>query len=92
MDAEQYIKKVSAAVRSNRQEWFPMSQQLRRKRNLRLARGIGYGLAAYDNWEDVARSTYSRIVVANSFDSTGVALDNREWMDAIREGVEGREK
>jgi hypothetical protein len=88
MDADQYIKNAAAAVRSNRQEWFPMNKQLRRERNLRLASEVGYGLSAYDNWEDAAKSTYSRIIVANSFDSTGVVLDNTEWLDAIRKGVE----
>lgn len=83
-----YLTKLQAALRSNPHPYFPMDKEKRKRSNLRLGREIGYGLGAYEDWETWAQTTYSRFVVANSFDSIGVMLNNKEWMAAIREGVE----
>ena len=55
--------------------------------NLRLGRELGYGLGADEDWLDVAQSTYSKIVAKNSFDSIGVVINAKEWIDAIAQGV-----
>jgi hypothetical protein len=88
MMISEYLIKLEAALRSNPRPYFPMDKERRKRSNLRLGRGIGYGLGPYEDWETWARTTYSRFVVANSFDSVGVVLDNKEWMAAIREGVQ----
>jgi len=84
----EYLIKIQSALRNNPQPYFPMDRQARKRRNLQLGREIGYGLGPYEDWETWAQTTYSRFVVANSFDSIGVVLDNKEWIAAIRAGVQ----
>jgi len=84
----EYLVGLETALRENPRPFFPMDKERRKKSNLRLGQGFGYGLGPFEDWETWAQTTYSRFVVANSLDSIGVALDNKEWMAAIREGVE----
>lgn len=88
MTAEEFIANIRDALRSNPRPYFPRSVKRRRKQNLKLGREIGYGLGPFDDWLDVAKGTYGKIIVANSFDSTGVVIDNKEWIAAIRAGRE----
>jgi len=88
MTAEEYIARIVQGLRINRQTWFPPNKAKRREMNLRLGREFGYGLGAYEEWEEIMKQTYSLLIVAHSFDSTGVALDAKEWFEAIRAGVE----
>lgn len=85
-----YLTETQAALRSNPRSYFPMDGDARRRQNLKLGRELGYGLADFDDWETWAGSTYGRFVVANSLDSIGVVIDNKEWIAAIREGVKQR--
>ena len=86
--AEVYIRNLTVALTGNRQAWFPRDKEKRREMNIRLGHEFGYGLGIYDDWVGYAQETYGRFVVRNSFDSTGVVIDAKDWMDAIREGVE----
>ena len=75
------------AAQENRATWFPLDMSKRRRMNLKLGRGLGYGLAAYDDYEESAKTSYGKIIVKNSFDSTGVSINANEWLEAIREGA-----
>ena len=89
MTPEGYIASIESAIRYSRRYYFPNDRDERRQRLLALAREIGHGLSAWDDSEikRELNSTYSRIVVRNALDSTGVVLDNREWTAAILQGV-----
>ena len=81
-----FIEDVRAAIRDNehaRAFFFPPNRKARRKMNLRLGREIGYGLES----DDDIGGLYSILVVAFSFDSTGVVIDAKEFFEAIREGI-----
>ena len=83
---ETYINDLAAAFRQNgaaRQIYFPVGKDERKRMNLRLGREIGYGLA---EGADLG-SLYSRLIVINSFDNTGVCIDNKEFLCAVREGM-----
>lgn len=88
MTITDYLHSIERALSYNRQTWFPMEREDRRDMNLRLAREIGYGLGTYDDWHNHVSATYSTLVVRNSFDSVGVAIDSSEWVDAMQAGVE----
>ena len=86
---EAYIKKVEGAIAANVQArlfYFPPNWHERIKMNQRLGREIGAGLEPWraQGWGDL----YSRIIVRNSFDSVGVAIDCDEFGAAIREGIQ----
>ena len=86
---EAYIKKVEGAIAANVQArlfYFPSNWRERREMNQRLGREIGAGLEPWrvQGWNDL----YSRIIVRNSFDSVGVAIDCDEFDAAIREGIQ----
>ena len=82
---EAYIAKLQQALRSNphaRALYFPADRAERLERNRRLGREVGYGLS-----EDADLSgLYSRLVVTFSLDSTGVAIDNTEFLAEVRAG------
>ena len=80
---------IANAVQENRATWFPFDMSKRKRMNLKLGRGLGYGLAAYDDYEESAKTSYGKIIVKNSLDITGVAIDADEWLAAIREGADG---
>ena len=84
----EYIVKLESALRSNPRFYFPMDKEKRKRMNLRLGREFGYGLAIYEDWQTSAQSTYGSMIVRNSLDSIGVVIDAREWMDAIRKGIQ----
>ena len=83
-----YLARIEVALRGNPRPYFPMNRERRRNQNLKLGRELGYGLGMFEDWETWAGTTYGRIVVRNSLDTTGVVLDNKEWIAAIRKGVE----
>lgn len=71
--------------------YFPRNRDTRHLQNLRLARELAFGLKDFDE-TDVAKtlgSLYGIIVVAHSFDSTGVAIDAAEWLGEIRRNMAG---
>ena len=86
--ADVYIRNLTVALTGNRQAWFPRDKEKRREMNIRLGHEFGYGLGVYDDWVSHAQATYSGLIARHSFDSTGVVIDAKDWMDAIREGVE----
>ena len=83
-----HIVRLESALNDNRATWFPLDKAKRKAMNIRLGHEFGYGLGIYDDWVSYAQETYGRFVVRHSFDSTGVVIDAKDWMDAIREGVE----
>ena len=89
MTLKEYIASIESAIQYSRRHYFPSDRGERRQRLLALARDIGYGLSAWSDSEikRELNSTYSRIVVRNALDSTGVVLDNGEWVAAILQGV-----
>lgn len=84
-DRRVYLAELASALRGGgaRQFYFPMDAELRRKRNLRLGRELGYGLTE----DDELSSLYSTLIVINSMDSVGVCVDNAEFLAAVREGI-----
>ena len=80
-----YVSEMVSAVRGARQ-YFPMDRDERVKANIRLGREFGYGLGA--DWPSVCQHTYGSMIVANSLDSVGVAIDMHDWHDAVKAGVE----
>ena len=83
---EAYVNNLIASFRQNgmaRQAYFPMDKAKRRRMNLRLGREVGYGLT---EGADLG-SLYSRLIVIHSLDSTGVCVDNKEFLAAVREGM-----
>lgn len=82
-----YVSEMVSAVRGAHQ-YFPMERAARVEANKRLGREFGYGLASGDtDWRRVAQATYGQMIVANSFDSVGVAIDMKDWSAAIEAGV-----
>lgn len=85
----EFINNVRAAIRDNegaRAFYFPPNKKSRREMNLRLGREVGYGL---DSGTDI-KGLYSTLIVTFSFDSVGVAVDAKEFFDAVREGMAKR--
>lgn len=82
-----FINDVRAAIKDNehaRAFYFPPNKKSRREMSLRLGREIGYGL---EPGADI-QGLYSTLVVSFSLDSTGVAVDAKEFFDAVREGMD----
>ena len=90
-----YIANMRDALRSPgaHARYFPA--QGRKEANLLLARELAFGLKDYPA-EEVKKclgSLYGKIVVANSLDQTGVAIDNKEWLVEIRKHLrEGKDE
>jgi hypothetical protein len=82
---EAFIASLQQALRANphaRALYFPPDQAERQERNRRLGREVGFGLS-----DDADLSgLYSRLVVTFSLDSTGVTIDNAEFLDEVRAG------
>jgi hypothetical protein len=66
--------------------YFPPNQKERKRQNLKLAREIGYGFNAFPNEaiNNIIGSLYGKLIVANSFDQTGVAISNKEFIIEIK--------
>jgi hypothetical protein len=84
----EYIQEIETMVNARRNLFFPSNAPLRKRANLRLGREFGYGLAHFDGYKKYIQTSYSRVIVKNSFDSTGVAISSREWVAALNEGIE----
>jgi len=88
----QYIHALAASLKypGARAFYFPTTENERREQNKRLGREIGFGLASYaaNERRKVLGTLYSRLIVANSFDCTGVVIDNKDWISALKEGIE----
>jgi len=84
----EYLFKLEAVLRSNPLPYFPMDKEERKRQNLKLGREFGFGLGIFEDWVSYAQTTYSRFIVRNSLDSVGVVIDNKEWMRAIKEGIQ----
>lgn len=81
-----FIRDVQAALRDNagaRAFYFPPDKDRRRIMNLRLGREVGFGIKD----ASVLSSLYSLLVVLFSFDMTGICVDNKEFLAAVREGM-----
>ena len=83
MDFVQDVREALKANQYARQFYFPFDKDKRKAMNLRLGREIGYGIKDVS----VLPSLYSLIIVVFSFDSTGVCVDNKEFLAAVREGM-----
>lgn len=81
-----FVQDIRDALKSNqhaRAFYFPPNKTQRKAMNLRLGREIGYGIKD----KSVLSSLYSLLVVSFSFDATGVCVDNKEFLAAVREGI-----
>ena len=87
ISSKSYIANVKNALASNLSAWFPPDKEKRIQMNIRLAHEFGYGIAAYDNWREIIKSTYGELIVSHSFDSVGVVIDNKEWIKEIEVGA-----
>lgn len=95
MTISAYLTEIAGVLRSSAamHSYFPFDKELRKERNLKLGRELGYGMACCDA-EDLdfyLGGLYGRLIVAHSFDSTGVVLDNKEWIKAVKEGIKKRQ-
>ena len=82
---EVFVARLQQALRSNphaRALYFPSDQAKRREGNRRLGREVGFGLSEGADLSGL----YSRLVVTFSLDSTGVAIDNAEFLAEVRAG------
>ncbi len=86
---KEYVNRIESAINNNRLQFFPLDKELRKERLLRLGKEIGVALAGFDEADakDFIQSSYSRILVKNSFDSIGVVLDMKDWANTINEGI-----
>ena len=86
---KEYVNGFETAINNIILQFFPLDKKLRKERLLRLGKEIGVALAGFDEEDakDFIQSSYSRILVKNSFDSIGVVLDMANWAKAIREGI-----
>ena len=82
---EAYVARLQQALRTNpyaRAFYFPADQAQRLERNRRLGREVGFGLS---DDADLG-GLYSVLVVTFSFDTTGVAIDNADFLAEVRAG------
>ena len=83
---DEYIADLRDALRSSgaHARYFPLSRE-RREANLLLARELAFGLRDYpsDQVKKHLGALYGLLIVANSLDQTGVAIDNKEWLAEI---------
>jgi len=85
----EYLDRVDEALRANA-SWFPHDAESRERSLRYLARSIGRALAEYERAE-VEReigNTYSRFVIAHTFDSVGATMDAADWFAEIRGAME----
>jgi len=82
---DEYIADLRDALRTPgaHARYFPT--QGRKKANLLLARELAFGLKDYpiEQVGSQLGALYGALIVANSFDRTGVAIDNKEWLKEI---------
>jgi len=81
-----FIQDVRDALKSNqcaRAFYFPPNKAKRHDMNLRLGREVDYSIKD----ASVLSSLYSLLIVSFSFDRTGVCVDNKEFLAAVREGM-----
>lgn len=81
-----FIQNVRNAIRDNphaRAFYFPPDKVNRHDMNLRLGREVGFGIRDIS----VLSSLYSLLIVSFSFDMTGICVDNKEFLVAVREGM-----
>lgn len=66
--------------------YFPPSAKARKVGSLRLAREIGFGLRGFpeDILTDVLGTLYGKLIVENCLDTTGVQVNNKEWLAEMR--------
>ncbi len=85
---DKYLSEIRDALRTANAHntWFGPD---RKAQCLRLGREIGFGLADYSDSEinDYLGVTYGTLVVINTLDSVGVPIDNKDWVAAIRAGI-----
>lgn len=90
---KKYIQELRNSLRTSAAHftYFPSNKKERHVANLKLAREIGYGLKDYpaNAVKDILGTLYGQLVVANSFDSTGVCVDNKEWVETIQSRIYG---
>jgi len=86
-----YLERLTHSLRSRgaRLSYFPPDKKLRRERNLKLGRELGYGLAIWPD-EDIdfhLGALYGKFIVIPSLDRTGVVISAKEWVAAVKEGI-----
>ena len=88
---QEYLKNLRSALQTPgaRALYFPTGADARKAANLRLAREMGPALAAYDpsEVERILNTLYSTLIVAQSFDQTGVQIDNRDFLAELRTSI-----
>lgn len=85
----EYIQNMRNALRTPgaHQFFFPRDASKRKMMNLRLAREIAPAFAEHDDPDEVDNvlpTLYGVFIVAPSLDSTGVQVDNKEWLAELR--------
>jgi len=86
MTATEYIENIRAAIKANqhtRSFYFPSDKIDRYKMNLRLAREIGFGLKDFSDYNKILGSLYSLLIISFSLDTTGVCIDNKEFLNQL---------
>ena len=88
---KEYLTNLRSALQypGARAFYFPPGKKARKTASLRLAREIGPALAAYDpdDVADVLPTLYGTLIVIPSFDTTGVQIDNRAFLDELRASI-----
>lgn len=83
-----YLSNLTSALNSEGAHllYFPPGKEERKAGNLRLARELAYGLKDYSPQEidSELKTLYGSMLVKHSLDQTGVVLDAKEWLGAIR--------
>jgi len=86
MTAIDYIQNIRAAIKANQDArffYFPPHKAKRHKMNLRLAREVGFGLKAFPNYDKVLGNCYGLLIVSFSLDTTGICIDNKEFVNQL---------
>jgi len=85
---DKYLTEIRNALRSSAAHYtyFPDNKELRKERNIKLGHEIGYAVGV-DDVAKFGQITYGILIVSNSFDRTGVAINMKEWQRALLDGT-----
>jgi len=85
---EKYLSEMRQAMayQGARDLYFPPNKEERIKGNLRLARELACGLKDFsaDAVNNELGALYGKFIVAHSLDTTGVVINNKTWLDELR--------
>jgi hypothetical protein len=92
-DLQKYVQEIRQALRTPgaHEFYFPRDRARRKSANLRLAREMAAVFAEHPDQaevDNVIPSLYGKIIVAQSLDTTGVQVDNKEWVQEMRAAMQ----